>query len=161
MASLPQGNILIGKKMNDLTSEEKKELKEKSNQVYEEWGREQTFSSTLAGFSLSAVTFILAFDSLNEVTETIGFFALAFVFEMLSFLFYKYMTANAHEYYGTLLQFAGLLSLLNGLLVFISYHVGITPLIAGAFIIGFIGFFYLTIKQLVSYFNAMKSTQKA
>jgi hypothetical protein len=160
MSSLPQGKNLGGKKMKNLTLEEKKDLKENRMQIYEEWSREQTFSSTLAGFSLSAVTFILAFDNINEVTGTVGFFAFAFVFEMLSFLSYKYMVANVHEYLGTLFQFAGLLALLNGLIVFIFYHVGLTSIITGAFIVGYIGFFYLTINQLKSYFNIMKTFGK-
>lgn len=120
---------------------------------YEEWYKELTLSSTLAGFSITALVFVLAFQELATVQRMVEFFLIGFVLEMLSFVFYKYMVRVAYDYYATVFQFAGLLAILNGFFVFILQKMSLSPTIFIIMIIGYTLFFILGGKQLKTYFN--------
>lgn len=78
---------------------------------FNEWHREQTFSATLAGFSLTALVFVLGFEDVLNLQRMVEFFVIGFTLEMLSFLSYKYMIKRGYEYFGTIFQFSGLLAM--------------------------------------------------
>jgi hypothetical protein len=128
----------------------------KLDDVYEEWDKEQNLSSVLAGFAVTALTLVLSLQNLKQQIWLVQFFTLAFVFEMVSFVAYKYIDKRFYEYLGTLLQFAGLLSLLNGFTIFIIKEIGLTSILIVAFTIGYIGFFVLSSKQLNTYISSMR-----
>ena len=120
---------------------------------YEEWYKEQNFSAVLAGFSLTALVFVLGFEQLHHLQRMVEFFFIGFILEMLSFLLYKYMVRRAYEYYGTVLQFAGLLSILSGFVVFIIQTMIVSPVIIVTILGAYIAFFILVLKQLGAYVN--------
>ncbi len=130
----------------------KEELKEE----FEEWYREQTFSATLAGFSLTALVFILTLVDLNNLQRMIEFFSIGFILEMLSFLSYKSMTRRGYEYFGTVFQYSGLLAMYSGFFVFFIHKMMFSEVMFVAFISGYVVFFVLSGKQLGSYLTMFK-----
>lgn len=131
----------------------------KLSKEYQEWTNEQNFSAVLAGFTLAALTFVLTIQQESASLQTIEFFSFAFIFEMLSFMSFKYRVLRAFDYYGTLLQFTGLLALLNGFFTFITAK-NFSAVILLAYGMGYLGFFCLSVVQLKAYIDTMKDWNK-
>ena len=143
--------------------DEKKLIKKqytRAEKRYEEWTKEQNFSATLAGFTISALVFILAIEKSPVLQSTIEFFSIAFILEILAFLCYRIQTYMGYEYFATLMQFGGSLALINGFLIFIieksiSTNTIIPWTVVSIFVIGYIGFFIFIILNLKNYMTAM------
>jgi hypothetical protein len=127
-----------------------------NEEVYEEWIREQNFSAVLAGFAIASLTLVLSLDNLKQEIWLVQFASFAFILEMISFISFKYMDKRFYEFLGTLLQFAGLLALLNGFMIFIIKEIGLTYILIIAYFIGYLGFFILSSKQLNTYIYSMR-----
>jgi hypothetical protein len=159
--SLIRGDIYLASspiQKKHLTSDiEKDETIEKE---YEENYREQNFSAILAGFAISVLAFIFSIDKIKLPQQTIEFFFIGLFLEVLSFLCFKYMVRRAYNYYGTLFQYSGLLSILNGFFIFIIHNYQMSTTIIITFIFGYIGFLLLTIKLLYPYIQEMKKTKQ-
>jgi hypothetical protein len=123
---------------------------------FNEWHREQTFSATLAGFSLTALVFILGFEDVSNLQRMVEFFVIGFTLEMLSFLSYKYMIKRGYEYFGTVFQFSGLLAMYSGFFVFIISQSMFSGVMFVIFMGGYVVFFVLSAKQLGVYLNMFK-----
>jgi len=75
-------------------------------------------SNVLTGFALVAIIFIITFfkdDTYSIARELLlAFFSLAFVFEIISSLFYRMINRGIHGFLGSLFQYGGVLSMIMG-----------------------------------------------
>jgi hypothetical protein len=156
-------SLIFGERLLSLKpSEIMKDWKELQDYYFPEWNRELNFSGVLAGFALTALTLIIALNVSNVTNRIhiVEFFLFAFIFEMLSFISFKYMVKTFYDFLGTLLQFSGLLALLNGFFLINITIIGLSHALLFAFFIGYLGFFILCSKQLNTYIYSMKNYNK-
>ncbi len=81
----------------------------------------ESTSYVLAGSSLVGLTFIISsfYNELVPLEPAISFFAITFILESVSAFAFHDLTKNFWGYFGQVLQYAGVISLLMGFHVFI------------------------------------------
>ena len=119
------------------------EIEANKKKEHEEWKKEQDKSALFAGFSLTALAFILNIETSYMLYRTIELFAAAFILQLISFLLFRLKVNRGIEYYGTVTQFAGFLALLNGFFVFTLEKTHFSGIIILLFSISYIVFFII------------------
>jgi hypothetical protein len=142
------------------TGEQESAILKRLKQELEGWKREQDSAALLAGFSLTALVFILALEDIPASQITVEYFAIAFVMESIAYLSLRIMENRVYDYFGTWLQFAGLLSLINGFFIFTTQSIFDSYVITVVFVIGYCTFFFLSVMNMRVYISEMHEYRK-
>ena len=122
--------------------------------------RSETISHTLAGFALTALTFIISLNlDLVNLEILIIFFSLSLIFEIASGLLYRRADLRLYKYLGFVFQYAGLLAVINGFFSFLTDRLPNSYSIWIVYISALVLFFWLTGAELKLYLNNWKGWQ--
>ena len=122
-----------------------------------DYQRSETISHTLAGFALTALTFIISLTpNLVNFEILIVFFSLSLIFEITSSLFYRRGEPRLYKYLGFVFQYAGLLAVINGFFSFLTEKLPNAESIWIVYISALILFFWLTVAELKLYLSNWK-----
>jgi hypothetical protein len=125
----------------------------------EEHARSETTSLTLAGFTLTALVFILQLQSTADsifVQNLTTFFSIGMILEISSALLYRHIYRQRFPYLGFVTQYGGLLALFNGFFAYLTSKFIDSQLIWISYSIGLVLFFILTGQELRLYIKQWK-----
>jgi len=146
-------------KMNPTTEADKIDL------VVDAYNKAETISWTMAGFALTALTFIITIFSSNlaDIELLIVFFSLAFIAEVISAFLYHDITKGISAYAGFVFQYSGMLAILSGFFTYLVSKLPWSGYIYIIYTVGLISFLVLTARELtffVSYWKELADERK-
>ena len=125
-----------------------------------EYDRQEGMSQNLAGFALTALTFLVGFFSsrLAEAETLLSYFTLGLMLELFSAFLTHYRVRHAWKYIGFVLQYTGLLALILGFGVFFEVELPTSTILVPLFWIFVVGFMAITFPEL--YFDYRQGQTK-
>jgi len=133
---------------------------EKVDLMVDAYNKAETISWTMAGFALTALTFIITIfsSSLANIELLIVFFSLAFIAEIVSAFLYHDLTKGVSAYTGVVFQYAGMLAILSGFFTYLLSNLSWSGYLWLVYSVGLISFIALTARELsffVTYWKAL------
>jgi len=110
----------------------------------------ETTSLTMAGFSLTALTFIIAifYQNLPSVEMLIVFFSIGFIAEVVSAFSYHDTTKGLSAYSGFVFQYAGMLAILSGFFTYLLSNMSYSGYLWLIYCVGIFAFIFLTAREI-------------
>jgi len=139
----------------ELFIHDKEKRKDHVKTVIHHVERQEEISFVLCGFAIISLVFIMTIfkENIAQVELVIGFFSLAFVFEIISAFFYHDVKENLYTYAGTVFQYGGLFSIMIGFFTYFLDIMDWSLIVILIYTAGVLAFILLSAREIGIYLN--------